>query len=289
MVHPIVMRIGASPLGRAGLAIVTILGLAAGAQAVLPWACSAGAALCADMPGEAETELLLADLGTGSAAASPEMSAEPDAPVRAEPETEKPAVTAAQLASGTGSAAEAAAAMASGPGMKAQMPAPLVAQGDLIASTFAALSGRPQGAVASRSVRTVRVGADGQVAAEAEAAPAAAEASSEPAAVEIAAAPAAKPEPAPEAKAKPAAEPEAKPAEEEDSSLAYAPASGANAKVLGQGANVRSLPKRGGSEVLFALAGGAEVTIVEMSGGWAKVVDARGRSGWIYQDLLRRQ
>ena len=33
---------------------------------------------------------------------------------------------------------------------------------------------------------------------------------------------------------------------------------------------------------------GAEVTIVETQKGWHKVVDASGRSGWIWDDLLNR-
>ena len=55
-----------------------------------------------------------------------------------------------------------------------------------------------------------------------------------------------------------------------------------------QGANVRSLPKTGGSEVLYALASGEEVTVTETSKGWSKVVDSRGRSGWVWNELLRR-
>ena len=44
-----------------------------------------------------------------------------------------------------------------------------------------------------------------------------------------------------------------------------------------------------GSEVLFALRGGAEVTIAAMQSGWARVVDERGRSGWMYSKYLDRQ
>jgi len=51
---------------------------------------------------------------------------------------------------------------------------------------------------------------------------------------------------------------------------------------------VRSLPQTKGSEVLFALADGEEVTIMQTSKGWSKVVDSRGRSGWIWGELLRR-
>lgn len=73
------------------------------------------------------------------------------------------------------------------------------------------------------------------------------------------------------------------------SSLAYAPGSGDAATVTGQGANVRSKPQMTGSEVLFALRGGAEVTIAAMQRGWARVVDESGRSGWMYARYLRRQ
>lgn len=56
--------------------------------------------------------------------------------------------------------------------------------------------------------------------------------------------------------------------------------------IKGKGANVRSLPAKGGSEVLFALNGGARVTIGENSKGWLKITDEKGRSGWIYKDYV---
>ena len=55
-----------------------------------------------------------------------------------------------------------------------------------------------------------------------------------------------------------------------------------------QGANVRSAPQTKGSSVLFALAAGEEVTVMQSSKGWSKVVDKSGRSGWVWNELLRR-
>jgi hypothetical protein len=60
------------------------------------------------------------------------------------------------------------------------------------------------------------------------------------------------------------------------------------AVVKNSGANVRSSPSKGKSRVLFALPGGTTVTIGENSHGWLKVTDSRGRTGWVYQDLLVR-
>lgn len=55
--------------------------------------------------------------------------------------------------------------------------------------------------------------------------------------------------------------------------------------VAGAGVNVRSSPSKGG-EKLFALAGGKEVTVMENQRGWLRVVDAEGRSGWVYSSFL---
>lgn len=65
--------------------------------------------------------------------------------------------------------------------------------------------------------------------------------------------------------------------------------SGKKAVVKGSGVNVRSAPSKGKSQVLFALAPGAVVTISDTQRGWLKVTDAKGRSGWVYQDFVRRQ
>ena len=68
-----------------------------------------------------------------------------------------------------------------------------------------------------------------------------------------------------------------------------AKASGSKAVVKGSGVNVRSAPSRGKSKVLFALAPGATVTISDNQRGWLKVTDAKGRSGWVYQEFVSRQ
>jgi hypothetical protein len=61
---------------------------------------------------------------------------------------------------------------------------------------------------------------------------------------------------------------------------------GSSAVVRGAGANVRSSPSRQDGSVLFALAGGDKVKVLEDHRGWLHVVDSRGRSGWIYQDFI---
>ena len=68
-----------------------------------------------------------------------------------------------------------------------------------------------------------------------------------------------------------------------------APKATANADlrtVGGAGVNVRSGPSKSSGK-LFALAGGAEVTVKEDRGGWLHVVDAKGRSGWAYKTYLK--
>ncbi|MBI4920805.1 MAG: SH3 domain-containing protein [Devosia nanyangense] len=67
-----------------------------------------------------------------------------------------------------------------------------------------------------------------------------------------------------------------------------APAHSQSAVVRGKGANVRSSPTKGTGNVLFALSGGATVTIVQSQRGWLKITDDRGRSGWVYGEYLDR-
>ncbi len=289
MAHQLVSRIGASPLWRAGLAIVFILGLAAFAGAVIPEACRSGAVMCS---GESD-------------AAAPEVLIAADAPA-AEPTASEAVASSEPAPDGAGDAVEVAAMDT----VLAREPAALMSN-DLVAATFAALDAglvATSTELATRRVRTVTVGPDGQPLADAgvpEVAPLVAEAevstepvpaepaAEEPAAKQPAAEEPAADEPAPvvepsSSEPGPSREASAEPSSEEVSAVAYAPVREGNAVVTGKGANVRALPKKGGSDVLFALNGGEEVTVVEMSKGWAKIVDARGRSGWIYGDYLRR-
>lgn len=163
-----------------------------------------------------------------------------------------------------------------------QAPASLT-KNDLIAKTFAALDlgfVTTPGELTARSVRTVAIGPDGapvQQASETapeEAGPVEAVASAEPAPVAVAEADA------------PVVEDE--PSQEAATASAYASVRGGVATVGRQGANVRSQPQTRGSDVLYSLASGAEVSIVEKQKGWSKVVDERGRSGWIWDELLQR-
>lgn len=258
MAQPLVSRIGASPVWRAGLASAFILGLAGFAAGVIPQACRSGVVICsANAP--ASTVLPAAAVAPAAAPATP--SVEPVAKLAAAP------------APNAVSAIDA---------MARQQPASLT-RNDLIAQTFAALDPEftaPAGELTARKVRTVSIGPDGMPIVEG-APTQVAEASTEPMA---------EAEPVEVAEAEPAAETssEAAAAEEEPSAVAYAPVRGGNAVVGRQGANVRSLPQTKGSEVLFALADGEEVTIMQTSKGWSKVVDSRGRSGWIWGELLRR-
>jgi hypothetical protein len=64
--------------------------------------------------------------------------------------------------------------------------------------------------------------------------------------------------------------------------------SGKSAVISGSGANVRSAPTKGANKVLFALAGGTKVTVGESRHGWLHVTDAKGRSGWVYADYVKR-
>jgi uncharacterized protein YgiM (DUF1202 family) len=63
------------------------------------------------------------------------------------------------------------------------------------------------------------------------------------------------------------------------------PASGDTRIVGGKGANVRSGPGMKNGTV-FALRGGAEVTVVDEQRGWLQVTDEQGRKGWIYGDFV---
>jgi len=55
--------------------------------------------------------------------------------------------------------------------------------------------------------------------------------------------------------------------------------------VTGQGANVHS-SAGSSSKVVFALAGGNKVTVLDSNRGWIHITDAKGRSGWMYKDYL---
>jgi hypothetical protein len=269
LAQPLVSRIGASPLWRAGLASVFILGLAGFAAGVIPQACRSGIVICqAGGPATGEpTADILSPLDASPAPAAPAEVAEAD-PAPAEPETAVAAIDTSMLA---------------------REPAALT-RNDLIAQTFAALDlglTTTPGELTARKVRTVEIGPDGM--------PVLA-----PADTQLAAAPEplAEPEPQPvelevadieaPVEAEPPPEPSASSSEEAASATAYAPVRGGNAIVGRQGANVRTLPQTRGSEVLYALAGGEEVTITETTKGWHRIVDSRGRSGWVWGELLGR-
>jgi hypothetical protein len=283
LAHQLVSRIGASPLWRAGLASIFILGLAGFAAGVIPQACRSGVFSCAgeSAPLAAFDGAEVAALGASEAVIeaggeAPSSGPPPSSSQEQEPEAEVAPVLGREPASISGN--------------------------DLVAATFAALDAGLVTAPAeltSRSVRTVSIGADGQPeTAVADVAPLGPEggdttASAEPAPVVEASAepetpPPSEPEVEPQSSEVRVAEASEAISSEEVSTAAYAPMREGNAIVTGKGANVRSLPQKGGSEVLFALAGGAEVTVVQMSKGWAKIVDAQGRNGWIYGDYLRR-
>jgi hypothetical protein len=274
-------------LWRAGLAIVFILGLAGFAAGVIPQACRSGAVACDGSAGLAPepvlatpaAEALTADAADGSSPA-PQGEAPPDqvrgglSPQGGEGTTTAPDVKVAAVTN--------------------HEPAALTTT-DLIAATFdmldAAFVATP-GELTSRKVKTVSIGADGQPVGEAKTDAAGPAPLTPEGPADVAAAPVPEEEPAPEPPATP--EPSSKKpvqvaaAEDDVAPVAYAPVGKGNAVVKGSGVNVRSAPKKGANQVLFTLAGGEEVTIVEMSKGWAKVVDSRGRSGWAYGDFLRR-
>lgn len=261
MAQSLVSRIGDSPLWRAGLASAFILGLAGFAAGVIPQACRNSFVIC-----QAEA---LAPLEIEPAEAAPA-------------ETPQAATPAPQLTA----MAEPAATAPLETTLVNRDPASIT-QNDLIAQTFDALDiglNTAAGELTARKVRTVEIGPDGM--------PVVTGGATE---TQVADASSAEPEPAPvqvaeaEVSAAAASSEERAAAEaDEPTASAYAPVRG-NAAVVGrQGANVRSLPQTRGSEVLFALASGSDVTIVETQKGWAKVVDDRGRSGWIWDDLLNR-
>jgi hypothetical protein len=263
-------------LWRAGLASIFILALAGFAAGVIPQACRSGVFSCAgeSAPLAALDGAEVAALGASEAAIEAGGEAPSSGPPRSSSQEQEP---------------EAAVAPVLG-----REPAS-ISGNDLVAATFAALDAGLVTAPAeltSRSVRTVSIGADGQP--ETEVAPLEPEAAapttaSEPPSAEAPVSePSAEPVVEQQSSDVQVAEASADVSSEEVSTAAYAPLREGNAIVTGKGANVRSVPQKGGSEVLFALAGGAEVTVVQMSKGWAKIVDAQGRSGWIYGDYLRR-
>jgi hypothetical protein len=256
--QPLVSRIGASPLWRAGLASAFILGLAGFAAGVIPQACRSAFVIC-------QPEALAPLDGTIVPAAEPAATGEQLLAVETTPVEPAPTAVAAIDTA-----------------MQSQQPATLT-RNDLIAQTFAALD---VGLVATpteltaRKVRTVTIGPDGMPILEPTPTQVA-EASVEPVAEEPVAAELEVAEAEPPVVEEPVVE-------EEPTASAYAPVRGGSATVGRQGANVRSLPKTGGSDVLFALASGEDVTVTETSKGWSKVVDSRGRSGWVWNELLRR-
>jgi hypothetical protein len=266
LAQPLVSRIGASPVWRAGLASAFILGLAGFAAGVIPQACRSGVVICsANAPKPIPAEIVL-----------PAETTEPAATPSIEPVAEVVAAPTAVAAIDT---------------MIKQQPASLT-RNDLIAQTFAALDPEftaPSGELTARKVRTVSIGPDGMPVIEG-----AQPAAEVPAPVELVAEepPVAEEEPAPVQMAE-AEEREPvvseKPAGEEDTTAAaYAPVRGGDAVIGRQGANVRSAPQTRGSSVLFALAPGEDVTVTQTAKGWSKVVDKSGRSGWVWNDLLRR-
>lgn len=298
-------RIGASPLGRAGLASFSILAIVGVASQILPLTClSAGVSGCT-VELAAETAAPL-DSPAGSLQVSPtaELSAVPAAP--------EDATKVAALSPGKPQPAE----LSSGSvqvspnglprtnALLEQAPLPTLTQNDLVAATFQALkvelTSQPAD-LTTRKVKTITINADGTPVFPAEAAAPVVETQmAEVGAGDVAPSPGPSPQgegvqdEAP-AQVAVAATPSApvsavEPTSREESSpvSAYAPANGDSAVVTGKGANVRSAPNKGKGGVLFALEGGAEVTVVQMNRGWAKVVDKQGRSGWVYGEYLDR-
>ena len=319
MAHPIVSRIGSSPLGRAGLATISILALAGLAAGGLPLTCklAPGAAFCTgdgiidEAVGPVDGAAPHPGESLSSGQAIPSGLAQPTAVDAAtlSPEGRGAGVATAEIAGSTNTETSSAGPTpAPGPSPQGggeqkvalleQPPLPTLTQNDLVAATFEVLRVEltsMQGDLTTRKVKTVTINPDGTPVLEAAATtlgaepapvadappeetlvaetepPAASEVLADDGSSEIAATPVVSNE-----------------ADDASTSLAYAPARGDAATVAGKGANVRSLPQKGGSEVLFALTGGAEVTIVEMRKGWARIVDPQGRSGWIYGQYLDR-
>ncbi len=288
MAQSLVSRIGASPLWRAGLASAFILGLAGLAAGVVPQACRNGVVIC---PENAPVPLQVIDM---AATSEPATDAHSQAPTEV-PSQEPPAAVPSQQPAVAPLVPDEPIETA----MIERAPAS-ISSNDLVAQTFAALEAGlvgTAGELTSRRVRTVAIDADGMpLAADSETPQA-------PVTEESASEPPAEPEPAPEPlqvaqvdESAPAVssedpvpqDPVVEEPEPQPSAVAYAPVRGGSAVVGRQGGNVRSLPQTKGSDVLFALPRGAEITVVEMHKGWAKIVDNRGRSGWIWDDLLMR-
>lgn len=263
MSQPLVSRIGGSPLWRAGLASAFILGLAGFAAGVIPQACKAGFVICKTNAPESALAPVDSTVDLGLDGGGELVAA-------VEPPAISPAVTTAAPVDA----------------ILSRQPASLT-KNDLIARTFAALDAEltlTPGELTARKVRTVAIGPDGMPIIEAAAV--AEEPTEEPAPIVVA--DIEEPEPV-SAAAEAAPDTEAAgPEEESPAASAYAPVNRGSAIIGRQGANVRSQPSTRSSEVLFALASGDEVTITETSKGWSKVVDDRGRSGWIWGELLRR-
>lgn len=258
MSQPLVSRIGASPVWRAGLASAFILGLAGFAGAVVPQACRTGFVICPQNAPQADAALLPLDSVAAEPVAKVEVAAIEPVPVAPAPSADN---------------------------ILSRQPASLT-KNDLIARTFAALDAEltitQGGELTARKVRTVAIGPDGLPIKSAGGAP------SEPVPLMVAETDiSAEAEPV-SAAAEAAPDTEAAGNEEEPTASAYAPVRGGVAIVGRQGANVRSEPSTRSSDVLFALASGQEVTITQTSKGWHKVVDDRGRSGWIWGALLQR-
>jgi len=79
--------------------------------------------------------------------------------------------------------------------------------------------------------------------------------------------------------------PTAQTADVADKPSAVASAASDKRIVGGSGVNVRSGPSKASGK-LFALAAGEEVSVTSNDKGWMQVVDAQGRTGWIYKDFL---
>ncbi len=263
MSHPLLAFVGRSAVARAAIAAALIVGLV-GLVTVLPAQCFGGACSA-----PAEAELLV-----------PEPASVPAQD---------------QLSSAERLAADELPVVAEVPVAASGLTGPSLTRNDLIALTFDVLDAEPQSPPANvttgtvpvtRMVRTTVIRVDPTplpTAVQPETAPAdpASALPSDPTAIAEADKPAAKPA---------VVATEAAPEATDDAAYvsAYADegrkASG-NGKVLGAGVNVRSGPSSG-SDKLFALAGGAAVTVMENQKGWLRVVDATGRSGWAYKDYI---
>ncbi|MEO6014470.1 MAG: SH3 domain-containing protein [Devosia sp.] len=318
MAHQLFSRIGGSPLGRAGLASFSILAIVGVASQVLPLTClSAGVSSCELGVGvePALADTVEADQSAALGGTNPSSALRAPSPARGEGKTAGAGDTTKVAASSLGSVRVSPSGLPRTTALLEQPPLPTLTQNDLVAATFQALKVELTSAPAdltTRKVKTITINADGTPMFEA-----APMVETQVADVGTASA-APTPGPSPQGggvqkagalddwtEAGPIDQPQreiaaveapsapmaaSEPASREESSpvSAYAPAAGDSATVSGKGANVRSAPNKGKSDVLFALSGGAEVTVVQMSRGWAKVVDKQGRSGWIYGEYLDR-